>query len=352
MEETLYRAWDHVVEAYMSRSLTVASDKLPALSGVAMEFHDALRQCSRRDNRCIAGIWEGNLPFALAWLGPTDGQRRTWLKANEGYQPERQGRSIPSNQEDIHESILEWGLRIPGAAVRPRKYIAPSWSWASHIGPMEHHRESNNSPFTSRVDIVQIDLQLENSKYPFGRLQSAAITLSGHLVPGLKLASLLLGFKPRDPVEGHSRIEDIFLLYDSDNNNLEIYPDDPFKAFELSNGDEPMALLLLGHRDFDLTRTPHMMNGMQVPKAWLGHEQIETAADLSSIDSLTKEGLAETYMRVPFLLVLRRREDESSSGKSYNYERIACVVHIGEKRVKKVLQTMFAKSQLQTITIV
>ncbi|OCL14519.1 HET-domain-containing protein [Glonium stellatum] len=76
--------WHDLLWAYGSRKLTNASDKLPALSGLAQIFSEKLK------DQCVASLWRNSLIEGLLWQG-------------------------------LHVN------RVP-------EYRAPSWSWASVDG--------------------------------------------------------------------------------------------------------------------------------------------------------------------------------------------------------------------------
>jgi hypothetical protein len=62
-----------VVDEYSGRNLTVPSDKLPALAGMA-------QQLGRREGgygRYVAGLWESHLPVSLLWRVAPDGPQGT-----------------------------------------------------------------------------------------------------------------------------------------------------------------------------------------------------------------------------------------------------------------------------------
>lgn len=79
--------WDLLVEAYTRRKISLPSDKLIAVGAVAAFF--------QRSNHktYVAGLWKEDLPMGLCWL--------------------ILGREPPA---------------------RPKKWRAPSWSWAAHDG--------------------------------------------------------------------------------------------------------------------------------------------------------------------------------------------------------------------------
>ena len=55
--------WDDVIESYTVRDITYLSDKLAAVEGIANEL-----QNSRKD-RYFSGVWTGELPQQLFWIG-------------------------------------------------------------------------------------------------------------------------------------------------------------------------------------------------------------------------------------------------------------------------------------------
>lgn len=83
--------WEEVVHAYSQRYLTNASDKLPALSGMAQ-----LRRQAGRDTY-LAGLWKSSLVHDLCW----------YYRSNH--------------------YIAGYGV----VGRRPAEYRAPSWSWVS-----------------------------------------------------------------------------------------------------------------------------------------------------------------------------------------------------------------------------
>ena len=58
-----YANWCGLVEEYTARHLTFATDKLPALSGLASYVQAALH-----GDQYLAGLWRSHLPHALAWF--------------------------------------------------------------------------------------------------------------------------------------------------------------------------------------------------------------------------------------------------------------------------------------------
>jgi hypothetical protein len=100
--------WQCIATDYSARSLTVSSDKLPALAGIARRFQE------RSGDEYLAGIWKKSPLDDLLW-------------ANEGryksYYPPR-----PKS-----EKFPEMDLAAP-APGKPIRYGAPSWSWTAVDG--------------------------------------------------------------------------------------------------------------------------------------------------------------------------------------------------------------------------
>lgn len=103
----LSELWTDLVQNYCQRSITVQSDKLPAMSGLANAF-----EASGMGRYC-AGMWESDLLAELMWFcNPFD--------------------AAPP--------------RISGAPAKPehsRSDRAPSWSWASMEGSVDWFEISN-----------------------------------------------------------------------------------------------------------------------------------------------------------------------------------------------------------------
>lgn len=91
------RSWHEIIEDYSSRRLTVSSDKLPALAGIAQQLDG-----KGGYGRYVAGLWEIHLPSSLLWKAVPVGDR--------AYSP----------------------------CTRATIYRGPSWSWVSLDGKVTH----------------------------------------------------------------------------------------------------------------------------------------------------------------------------------------------------------------------
>ncbi|KAN0107865.1 HET domain containing protein [Hyaloscypha variabilis] len=136
--EVVQQSWASIVQQYSSRFLTIRTDRLPAISGLAKAFEN------RGLGRYIAGIWTENLPI---WL--------IWCRQDHG--------SIDSNNV----------------------YVAPSWSWASvaagtqvffHIFAMREYKPSD-----SRVEVLDAVVNPAGADHT-GALHSGHLYLRGRVI--------------------------------------------------------------------------------------------------------------------------------------------------------------------------
>ncbi|PMD21795.1 HET-domain-containing protein [Hyaloscypha hepaticicola] len=137
--------WRRIVVAYSPLALTVSSDKLPALSGLAE------KRCVSTNQKYLAGLWESTLVTDLLW-----------------YRYNAYGRiSLP----------------LPSAIA----WRAPSWSWASVDGPImyEHYLYCSGNRLPSSTVFCEI-LQAEcntTSQSMTGSVTSGFISLRCSILP-------------------------------------------------------------------------------------------------------------------------------------------------------------------------
>ncbi len=101
------QCWQHLIEDYTSRQLTFATDRLPALAGVASMAPFPVKDY-------LAGLWRTTLRRDLVWLNPVGRNSKRLTHPPD---------SFPTLAGDG----VNWRI--------PDKY-APSWSWASITGPV------------------------------------------------------------------------------------------------------------------------------------------------------------------------------------------------------------------------
>jgi hypothetical protein len=123
------RVWYSIVEAYTKASLTVTSDKLPALSGIAKYFQPIF------GDTYLAGIWRDHIQISLGWYCT--------------------GRLLP----------------------RPEEFRAPTWSWAStdnRVTIMEHKNP------TPKLRVLDAQTKLATLD-PTGSVSSGFLLVEGPL---------------------------------------------------------------------------------------------------------------------------------------------------------------------------
>ena len=130
-----HHLWNKIVQAYSSSLLTVGDDKLIALSGIAK------RQQAQLKDQYIAGLWRSFLPSQLLW----------------SVKDCRQINNFPS--------------------VRPSKYRAPSWSWASVDGVVDSGGFADDGFL---IDIVEVSVVPATSD-PTSIVESGYLRIRGVL---------------------------------------------------------------------------------------------------------------------------------------------------------------------------
>ena len=130
----LHKVWRDIVARYSVRHLTYESDRLPALSGVAMKFQSMLH-C-----RYYAGLWQDTLFTDICWL--------------------------------VLRSEYDTGLG-------PGEYVAPSWTWASVMHSGYGLVEDSFMPLAV-IEDVQCKIRGMN---PFGQVLSGCLTMRALLSP-------------------------------------------------------------------------------------------------------------------------------------------------------------------------
>ncbi|KAN0092350.1 HET domain containing protein [Hyaloscypha variabilis] len=133
--------WHDIVAEYTSLSMTLISDRLPAILGLAQEVQ------KRRAGRYIAGLWEDTIISDLAWMA-----------------------------HDEHR----------GVKPRPSKSVtlAPSWSWASLDTTTCFYSGSISSTRGLECSSQLLSIQYPNlGNFPTDPKALGCITLRGKLAP-------------------------------------------------------------------------------------------------------------------------------------------------------------------------
>ena len=152
-----YGYWREIIRVYNACQLTLPSDKLDAISGVAKDLEKVL------DSRYLAGIWVKHICTDLLWSN----------RSRDG---------VAYNQD---------------FGTRNREYQAPSWSWASFNGTprWRYHFGAHNYV----AEFVHGDVK-EIQAGSLGKVKSGFIHLRGLLIKlGLTIQNLINQQPPRLP---------------------------------------------------------------------------------------------------------------------------------------------------------
>ena len=168
-----YHVWQKMVTAYTAGELTVASDKLVAISGLATNMQILLQDIY------LGGLWKRTLASDLLW------------KVNGGKQAN--------------------GL----FSTRAEQYRAPTWSWAALDGQIMPGRPNIDRILVSIEEAVTKPLI---SEYPLGQLQYGWLRLRGALLQGKvkrpessasRPEKININFSARDVTTDHWILPDI-----------------------------------------------------------------------------------------------------------------------------------------------
>ncbi len=145
--DDIYTEWHRgIISLYSGRLLTHPTDRLPAISGLAMFFNEKLR------DEYVAGLWRRRLHQGLDWRC--------------GYSSTKQ---------------LSW-FRLLNELTDTTAYIAPSWSWASRtcyidfgVGkPWKQREIIEHGSITPHISLAGTN--------PYGQLSNATLRVTTKVV--------------------------------------------------------------------------------------------------------------------------------------------------------------------------
>ena len=134
---SILQHWLRIVTSYSARKSTLPSDKLPALSALAVSYAPIFGP------EYLAGIWAKSAAQQLCWRSPDS---RRFFR-------------------------------------RPAQYRAPSWSWAALDGPvyfpsfLQAHNASVCVPY-HLFEIVEWEIHPKNPKLPYGEVTAGKLTVT------------------------------------------------------------------------------------------------------------------------------------------------------------------------------
>jgi hypothetical protein len=155
--------WYKIIADYTARSLSFPRDKLPAISGVAREISPFLPPPPELDRpKYLAGLWCGPLlPLQLLW--------------------------VPASKTKRCET-----------------YLAPSWSWASVLGPVVAKLWSDVRLNAVRSDatIEECTVQRVSPDAPYGVVSAATLKITARAwdrLPAARNAPIVFDTEQDDP---------------------------------------------------------------------------------------------------------------------------------------------------------
>ncbi|KAL2060308.1 hypothetical protein VTL71DRAFT_9703 [Oculimacula yallundae] len=131
--------WESILKDYTGRALSYSGDKLVAISAVAQDTPRRLNSHETSEieaPRCLAGLWEHHLPYALCWRRLCD-------------------------DEDL--------------SPRPTSYRAPSWSWAAVDGFIYEYPSKIQDGQSIQIVILECVVT------PMAKIAPFSAVLSGYL---------------------------------------------------------------------------------------------------------------------------------------------------------------------------
>jgi hypothetical protein len=217
-EIELVKIWHMLIEDYTRLHLTFESDIFPAISGIAKEFQTFTR------SEYVAGMWMKSLLCDLAW----------------------HKEAMP----DSSTEKLKWHQR-------PKVWRAPTWSWASALGPLQFLDIGDGLTALCELKEVKcLTYQLD----PTGELRSGHLLLHGYFVPtsiqykeSVK-QSLRNSFEIYELDIMQGQVGNVWADYDSSLPGIDhIPPGTPAKCFMLTTrlDSGSLALLLLRETGYD-----------------------------------------------------------------------------------------------------
>jgi len=150
--------WHAFVRAYSRLHLTFVGDRLPALSGLAKAAMSRREDHHIPTGRYLAGLFEKSLLNDMAWC-----VGKQMLKVR------KEGRTATFGGVGTTESASK---------PRPEEYVAPTWSWASVLDPVEY------APYgytTFLCTVLEARTSLVDQTT--GRVSGGSIILRGNIQP-------------------------------------------------------------------------------------------------------------------------------------------------------------------------
>ncbi|KAM7219628.1 Heterokaryon incompatibility protein (HET) domain containing protein [Rhypophila decipiens] len=146
-EGSPFWAWTKILHQYNERSLSRETDRLPAISGAAASIHALV------GGEYYAGMWEKHLIPGLCWFISRPG---------------------------FYGSA-------PNLATEEREpFIAPTWSWASVHGSIDHLFNPSETDFVPLIKVESITTDVPRRHLnPFGQVTGGRLEVTGRIIEGV-----------------------------------------------------------------------------------------------------------------------------------------------------------------------
>ncbi|KAH6984243.1 heterokaryon incompatibility protein-domain-containing protein [Ilyonectria sp. MPI-CAGE-AT-0026] len=141
--ESTHQIWSALVQCYMASSLTIPSDRLPALAGIAQRFNVITKDAY------VAGCWKSHIWLDLMWWQENGDSRR-----------------------------------------RPPGYFAPSWSWASIPFCKFHYISTRSCRVDGGFQLLDYEVRPVYETLQYGTVASGFLQIRGRILPEQCLPSI------------------------------------------------------------------------------------------------------------------------------------------------------------------
>ncbi|KAI1172565.1 heterokaryon incompatibility protein-domain-containing protein [Nemania sp. FL0916] len=157
VRDHIHSRWQTILGEYTPRLLSVPTDRILGISGVADRFLSHLRNEGGDENEeYLAGMWRSSLPSLLCWHA---------VAAET---------AAGSQQQNGRVGV---GVGLPPA---PTVYQGPSWSWVG-VNCQVLLVFSRACDRDCRAALLDVDIKLANASAKCGSVTSAILTLQGKI---------------------------------------------------------------------------------------------------------------------------------------------------------------------------
>lgn len=133
-------SWYKTVNAFSDKQLTFASDRLPAVAGIAERHNKTIK------DEYLAGVWRSNIPYGLLW-----------------------------RVDNVTDEFRDDSAPNPAA---------PTWSWASTMSPVFTNYYTGHAAYRRvKAELLKADMQYQMAGAKYGATASGYLTLRGPVRP-------------------------------------------------------------------------------------------------------------------------------------------------------------------------